>query len=180
MHRKRRETLLKIAVGAVVGLFLLDRIVISWAVDHWKEQSKRIAELRERVQRGRLLVERSKALRARWSEMQRSDLHDNGSAAENDVYKAVEKWARASRIGFTNLTPQWRPHDDGYDTLEIRGAATGDQASIARLLYELEADPLPARVSEMDLSARDAQGKQLNLSLRFSFVRLTDAKKNAR
>lgn len=176
MRSKRRETLLKIAVGAVVGLYLLDLIVISPATASWKAQSERISELREKVERGRKLIERERSLRGRWAEMHRTDLPDDVSAAETDVFKAIGRWARESRLNFTNLTPQWRSHEDGYDTFECRAAATGEQASLGRLLYEIEADPLPAHVQEVELSARDPQGKQLNMSVRFSFVRLVEGR----
>ena len=45
MSAKRRETLLKIAVGAIVALFLLDRMVLSPAFAGWKAQSVRLAAL---------------------------------------------------------------------------------------------------------------------------------------
>jgi hypothetical protein len=176
MHRKRREAILKLGALSIVGLFLLDRLVISWAVEHWKAQSIRIADLQEKVTRGRALQERSRSLRGRFAEMERTDLRSDDALAENDVYKAVGRWASVSRISFTNLTQQWRDHDEGYRTLECRAAASGDQAALARLLFELETDPLPARVSELELTSRDAQGKQLSLSLRFTFVRLPQRK----
>ncbi|MEA3211988.1 MAG: hypothetical protein QOE70_5045 [Chthoniobacter sp.] len=181
MQSKRRETILKIAVGAVVGLFLLDRVVLSPSIAGWKAQGERLAGLREKVQRGRQLIEREKSIRTRWEEMLRTDLAPDSSAAENDVFKAIGRWARDSRISFTSLTPQWRNHEEGYDTFECRATATGDQAALGRLIYEIETDPLPARVEECDLSTRDAQGKQLGLAVRFSFVRITEAAgRNAR
>ena len=106
--------------------------------------------------------------------MQRTDLTEDLSAAENDVFKALDRWARDSHVSFTSLTPQWRSHEEGYDTFECRATATGDQASLGRLLYEIETDPLPARVEECELSTRDAKGAQLALSLRFSFVRINE------
>jgi hypothetical protein len=173
MHRKKRELYLKVGAISIVGLFLLDKIVLSPAIDHWKTQSEHIADLREKVTRGRALLERAKSLQGRWAEMQRTALKDNHAVAEYDVYKAMSRWGSASRISFNNLTQQWREHpEEGYEALEIRGSANGDQASVARLLYELETDPLPARVSELELSSRDAQGKQLGLQLHFSFVHL--------
>ena len=147
----------EIAVGLVVGLFVLDRAVLSPAAAHWKEQSERIASLSEKVKRGDL------------------------SAAESDVFKAISRWARESRIGFTSLNPQWREHrDEGYDTYECRASATGDQAAIGRLLYEIETDALPARIEECEVTARDAQGKQLLLAARFSFIRINDAGRSKR
>ena len=180
MQNKRRETLLKIAVGAVVGLFVLDRLVFSPAIAAWKAQGERVAQLREKVTRGRQLIERERSLRGRWNEMLRTDLAEDHSAAENDVYKAIGRWALESRISFTSLTPQPRIHDDGYETFELRASAVGDQASIGRLLYEIESDPLPARIEECELRAQDATGRQLSLALKFSFVRIGENGRNPR
>ena len=179
MQSKRRETLLKIAVAAIVGLWLLDRVVLSPAITHWKKQSERIATLREEVQRGRGLVERERSIRARWAEMFRTDLPDDPSSAESEVFKSIARWAQQSRVSFTSLSPDWREHE-GYDTYECEAKAIGDQASLARLLYEIEADPLPAHVQNCEISAQNAQGKQLLLTLRFSFVRLAETGRNSR
>ena len=180
MSAKRRETLLKITVGAVVALFVLDRMVLSPAFAGWKAQSVRLAALQQKVKNGRQLTEREKSLRARWDEMQRANLPADMSSAENDVYKALARWTSESRVSFTSLTPQWRNHDEGYETFECRATAVGEQAALARLVYEIETDPLPARIEECEMTARDAQGKQLSLALRFSFVRIEEQGRGAR
>ena len=180
MTAKRRETILKIAVGVIVGLFVLDRMVLTPAFAGWKAQSVRLTALRQKVQNGRQLLAREKALHARWDEMQGANLPADMSSAENDVYKALGRWTRESRISFTSLTPQWRNHDEGYATFECRATAVGDQAALARLVYEIETDPLPARVEECELTTRDAQGKQLSLALRFSFVRIEEQGRGTR
>lgn len=172
MQNKNRETLLKIGVGVVVGLFVLDRMVLGPAIGAWKAQGERLATLRQKVERGRQLVEREKSIRARWNEMRRSDLAEDHSEAENEVFKGIARWASASRVSFTNLTPQWRSHDAGYDTFECRATATGEQATLGRLLYEIESDSLPMRIEECELSTRDKKGQQLALSVRFSAVRI--------
>jgi hypothetical protein len=181
MRSDRREAVLKLAVGIVVGLFVIDRAVLSPAITHWKEQGERIASLSDKVKRGRQLIERENSIRARWADMERTDLPDDLSAAEADVFKAISRWARESRIGFTSLNPQWRPHeDDGYDTYECRASAAGDQASIGRLIYEIETDALPARIEECEITSRDPQGKQLLLTARFSFIRISGAGRSKR
>ena len=176
MTQAQRERYLKIGVGAVVGLFLLDRVVLGPLGEHWTEQGKRIDALREQVQRGRALIAREASVRERWAEMKRTDLPAEVSQAENDVFKGVNRWVRDSRIApLTSLTPQWRAHDEGYETLECRASATGDQASLGKLIYDLETDPLPVRLEECEFSTRDKTGKQLTLNLRFTFVRLAEA-----
>ena len=181
MTANKREAILKILVGVVVGLFLLDRLVLSPAIAGWKAQGERLTALRQKVQRGRQLLSREKGLHERWREMQQANLPADSSNAENEVYKAMSRWTVDSRVSFTSLTQQWRQHeDDGYDTFECRATATGELAALGRLVYEIETDPLPARVEECEISARDAQGKVLGISLRFSFAHIREVGRNAR
>jgi len=177
MESKNRETLLKIAVGAVVGLFVLDRMVLGPAIEGWKAQGERLAEVRVKVERGRHLLEREKSIRGRWNEMRRTDLSEDHSAAENEVFKSIGRWASASRVSFTNLTPQWRSHDEGYDTFECKATATGEQGTLGRLIYEIESDALPMRIEECEVSTRDAKGQQLALAVKFSAVRIREERR---
>lgn len=174
MEIKSREMFLKVGVGVVVGLFLLDRMVLSPAISSWQEQSERLTSLRKQVQRGRQLLERESSIRDRWDEMQRGDLPEDLSASEDEVFNAIGRWTLDSRVSFTSLTPQWRSHEESYDTYECRATATGDQATLGRLLYAIETDALPARVEECELSARDAKTAQLGLSVKFSFLRINE------
>lgn len=175
MTSSQREKYLKIGVAVVVGLFLLDWLIISPFTRSWAARSERIEKLEKDVSRGKQLLDREEAIRTRWAEMLRTDLPNEVSAAENEIYKAVGRWVRESRISLTSLTPQWRTHEEGYTTLEARASATGDQAALGRFLYEMEVDPLPVRVHETEITARDAGGKQTMLTVRFSFVRLSEA-----
>lgn len=173
-----RETILKIAVGAVVALFVLDRFVIEPSMDAWKEQTERLETLREKVTKGRSLIEREAQLHARWDDMLRTDMPEDNSAGEASVYNAILRWVSRSRVTFTSLTPNWRQRpEEGYDTFECRVAATGDQAALARLMYEIEVDPLPARIEECEFNTKDAQGKALTMTIKFSFVRINEARK---
>jgi hypothetical protein len=125
-------------------------------------------------------MDRAESVRGRWADMLKTDLPDDNSAAEGEVIKGLGRWARESRVNFTSLTYQWRSREEGLDVFECRASASSDQASLARLLYELETDPLPARLEECELSARDAKGQQLSLAMRFSFARLNASGRSTR
>lgn len=182
MGNNRREAVLKIAVGAVVALFLLDRAVLTPAATHWKEQGARIAGLRQKVERGRQLLERGESIRGRSAEMTAANLPEDSSAAEEKIIKAIGRWTRESGLSFSSLVfpSQWQPHEEGFDTFECRASTAGDQAALGRLLYEIETDPLPVRLEECEISARDAKGKQLTLTARFTFLRLKETGGTAR
>ena len=172
MNSNRREFLLKAVALGAVGLFLLDRLVLEPVIRGWIEQGKHIAVLREKVGRGRQLLGSEKTIRDRWAEMLRANLPVDVSAAENQAFKCVGRWALNGQINVTNLTPQWQKHEDGFDTLECRLAATGDQTSIGRFIYELESDPMPVYLEECELVTRDPRGAQLTLTARMTFLRL--------
>ncbi|MBV9128250.1 MAG: hypothetical protein JO117_09210 [Verrucomicrobia bacterium] len=173
MKSSDRLMFLKIGAAAVVGLFLLDKIVLSPAIASWNDQSERIDALRKKVERGRQLVQREDAIRQRWAEMLHANLPADMSAAESDAFKALSRWVRDSGVALTSLTPQWQTHEEGYESFECRAAATGDQVSLGRFIYELEVDPMPVSLEECEITTRDARGAQLNMTARFSFVRLT-------
>jgi len=168
MKPEQRKTFLMIASAAVVGLFLLDRMVITPLSARWKEQGDRIADLQQKVQRGRQLLEREDQIRTRWADMVRADL-----PGENEAYKAISRWAIDSQITFTSLVPQWQmqTRDQDYDLLECRATAEGNQATIGRIIYDLETDHIPVNLEECELSTRDGHGTQVTFAARFSFLK---------
>ncbi|MGA1235927.1 MAG: hypothetical protein ACO34E_03605 [Limisphaerales bacterium] len=173
MNVEQRTKFLKIGAVASIGLLVLNAIVIEPALTAWKDQSDRLAKLKKQVTLGRQLLEREPSLRQRWQSMTSTDLAENTAEAENDLFKAVGQWARDGRITFTSLNPQWRTYDlEGYATIECRATATGDQAGIARFLYELENSSQPARIESAELLSTDKNGDKISVSLRFTAVRI--------
>ncbi len=169
-----RSTLLKIVAGAAVGLFVLDSFVIEPAFHAWGEQGERITALQKKVDNGRKLLDREKIIRGRWDDMQRANLADDNSTAGGDILNAVNRWKLASGVGLSSFNPQWQEHEDlGYDENECRATASGDQKALGRFLYELETDPIPVNLEECEIATREANGRQLTLTARFSFARLT-------
>ena len=177
MTPDQRQRYLMIAVGAVVGLWLLDSVVLGRVSDYWSEQSKQIQTLRDQVKHGHALIDSAASTRARWEEMKRSDLPPESSTAQNMVIKGVSRWVLDSHITLTNLniTPTMQTHEDGHETLECHATATGDQQALGKLLYDLETDALPVRLEDCEFSTRDKAGKLITLNLRFSFLRLAAA-----
>jgi hypothetical protein len=174
MRIERREDFLKIAVAVVVGLFLLDRMILSPALVRWKDQGERIAKLREDVTEGQRLLKNEHAIRAKWDDMQRNDLDPEISLAEDQAYKGISRWATASRVSVSSLTPAWRTLED-HDLYEFRASMTGTQSSLGQFIYDLGVDKLPVRLEECELTTRDNKGQMLGGSMRFSFIRLKDA-----
>jgi len=158
---------------AVVALFAGDRLLVSPLAKAWNRRAARIAELRKEVTQGRMLLGREQSLRTRWQQMSRNTLPKDTSAAEQQVFKAIDLWAQNSGVLISAITPQWKHDSDDYMTFECRVDATGDLGRLSRFLYQLERDPMALKLASVELGARDKEGQQLSLGLQLSGLVLT-------
>jgi len=172
MTESRRQTYLRIGAIVCASLCFLNYVIIPPMVAGWDAQSARIDELRRKVDRGQQLLDREDSIRQHWARMIGANLPAEVSAAESVAYQAIGRWASVSGITFASLTPQWQNHDEGYQTFECRASATGTQASLSRFIYEMERDKAPVSLDEFEITTRDDHGTLLNMTARFSFLRL--------
>ena len=175
MKIKNRQQLLIIAAIAVVTLFIGDKIIITPLTQYWKDRSKTIADLREKVDRGNNLKNRENALRTTWERMRTNTLPRDESFAEEQVLKALRKWERDSRVTITSISPQAKHDSEEYSTIQCRVEASGTIDNMNRFLYNLEKDPMALKLELVELSSHDTEGQQMLLGLQVSGLILAPA-----
>ena len=168
MPIKDRQKLLVVAAMVVVALFAGDKLVLSPLTGAWKARANAMTELRKKLEAGNRLLQREGGLRNRWAHMQQRALTNNNSAAEQQLYRAIDRWAREARVSIAAITPQWKRDSDDYMTYECRIDAAGDVGRLSRFLHDVEREPLALRLEAVELSARDKEGQQLSLGLQLS------------
>lgn len=176
MGSKTRERMLLIAVAICLGVLGLDRWVITPLSDLWTERSKKIEELKQSVSKGNQLIAMEKSWNSRWREMQEQGRTKDLAATENELMRAVNNWAAASRLTVTSIKPRWI-EEEKCRKLEVRASTTGTMDTIARFLYELECDTQPLKVEDLDISAPNDKNLTLNCEVRFTRLVLEDEKK---
>jgi len=174
MNRWSQEQILLIAAGICLFALFADKMILTPMLNHWDDNTTRIQQLQQDLQKGEMLMLRERALRRTWREMQRDALPNEISVAENQVITAVDRWVNESRISLSSFKPQWREFEENYMTMDCRAVAQGNMEEIARFLYELERDPLALKIESLELSERDGTGNLLSLSLRFSGLQLLE------
>ena len=173
MNINKRQQLLAFAAIAVVGFFVLDKLVLSPLWHSWNERSDEIVKLRKSISQGQSTLGREQITRRRWDEMRTNTLPLNRSAAEQEVSKAFDKWSQDSRISVSGTKPQWkRGTSDDYSVLEWRVDAAGSLATLTRFLYDVEHSPLALKVESVEIASRDNNGQLLALGLLVSGLRL--------
>ena len=176
MNTLPRQQLLLLLAGLAVALLVSDRLLFTPLAAAWKDRAARMADLRESLAQGEMLVQREESIRERWEAMRARTLPGTASAAENELLKAFERWSRDSRISISAIKPQWREGDDeNYLNLECRAEGFGSMETVARFLYEVESDSLPIKIESVEIAARDPQGRVLTLGLQVSGLVLRPA-----
>ena len=168
MQIKNRQQLLIIGAIAAVALFAGDQLVLSPLLKAWSARATRICRAAQEDHRGNMLVQREQSIRSRWEQMSRNALPNNTSAAEQQVFKAIDHWAQNSGVAISAITPQWKHDSDDYMTFECRVDAAGDLGKLSRFLYSVERDPMALKLELVELGARDKEGQQLSLGLQLS------------
>ena len=173
MKIENRQRLLTILAGAVVALFAADKLLLEPLTASFKQRDTHIAELRKQVADGQQVLKREQSLRGRWDYMRTNTLPDNPSLAEQQVFKAFDKWSQESHIGITSITPQLKHDADEFSTMEFRVEASGNLAAVSQFLYAIEKDPMALKLETTEISARDTEGQVLSLGLQVSGLVLT-------
>ena len=174
---KNRQHLLLLIAAVMICLFLGDKLVRAPLWNAWKNRSARLADLKTKVQNGEMLLQRGDSLQSRWDEMRTNSLPSEAALAESQVLRAFDRWSQASGVSVSSIRPQWKRAGDDYMTLECRADLAGNLASVTRLLYEVERDPLGVKVDSADLVTRDTDGAQITLGLQVSGLQLIPRKR---
>ena len=172
---KNRQQFLGIIAGAILALWIGDKLLFTPMTAAWKARSERIAQLRKNIAQGELLAQRAQPIRTRWERMQTNALPNNVSEAETKVLRAFDRWSQEARISVSALKPQWKRAADDYTTLEYRCDAFGSMESLTRFLYNIEKDPMALKIESVEITARDNNGEQLSLAVQVSGLLLSPA-----
>jgi len=169
MASKGRQNILALAAALTIGGLAVDRLVLTPQLEAWDERANRIAQLERDVAKAAALAEREADWDARWNELLAQALPLNASAAESATLKAVNEWARQSRISLVSIKPRPIGADQlEWSQLEFRASGRGTLDGLARFLYLLESSPMGLRVEDMEITAREQDSRELGIELRFT------------
>lgn len=178
MQIKDRQQLLTVLAIVAVALLVIDKLIAPPLTDFWDARSKRINTLSEQVKHGNQMLKRQKWIRGDWADIQAATLTNDTTAAEQQVYHAIDRWTQSSGMSVNSITPQWKDSSDSsYKTVEFRVDATGNIERVTQFLYDLENDPMALKLQSIELTANDSTGQQLALGVQVSGLVLTPGQK---
>jgi len=163
-----RSKLLLIVTGVVIGLFVGDLMVLSPLISAWKSRSDTLDQLTRELKADQLLLKREASLNRDWADKQSRVLTNNASAAEQKIFRAIDRWAQDAGVAIGAITPQWKRDSDDYMTYECRIDASGDLGRLTRFVHSAEREPMALKFESVEIGSRDKEGQQLSLALQLS------------
>lgn len=169
MKSENRQQLLLVGALAIVAFFAADKMIISPLTDLWKKRSEKIVRLRQDIANGNSLIRREKYTLEDWDKIRKNSLPLERAAAEVQLQNAIDRWEQESKIKIAGRKFQERQFPESeYSTIECNLDASGTVETMTRFLYNVERDPLPIRLEDVKVTAKDNNGTELLVAMRIS------------
>jgi hypothetical protein len=171
---KDRQQFLTVLAVIAVALLVIDKLIAPPLTKFWDARAQRIRDLSEQVKTGEQLRKGDRRIRGKWADIQAATLTNDTTAAEHQLYSAIDRWSQSSGMTVNSITPQWKDSSDSsYKTIECRVDASGNIDRVTRFLYDLENDPMALKLQSIELTASDNTGQQIALGVQVSGLVLT-------
>jgi len=175
---KDRQQFLTVLAAIAVALLVIDKLIAPPLTDFWDARAKRIQTLSDQVKHGDQMLKRQRWIRGDWADIQAATLTNDTTAAEQQLYHAIDRWTQSSGVSVNSITPQWKDSSDAsYKTIECRVDASGNIERVSQFLYELENDPMALKLQSIEITANDSTGQQLAMGVQISGLVLTPSQK---
>src|SRR5437867_798476 len=106
MVMSKREKYIGIIVAVAIGIFALDRIVVTPLLDRKADLDSKLASGQQELIRVNDLIVNSRRATGRWSEMSGNTLRRDASEAESVMLNSVREWAQDAGMSLPIVTPE--------------------------------------------------------------------------
>jgi hypothetical protein len=149
-----RERNILIIVGAVLLLFLVDRYAWTPYLDARDSLAADLADARDRQTKARHLINDDKVNRRTFDQMVADGLKSDPSAAESQMLHAIDDWTRDARLSPPNVKRERMEQDKQFGRIVFRVNGSGNMASIARFLWDVQTSKLPTHIVDLQIASR--------------------------
>ena len=106
------------------------------------------------VQAAERLINDDKVNRRTFDQMIADGLKSDPSAAESQMLHAIDDWTRDARLSPPNVKRERMEQDKQFGRIVFRVNGSGNMASIARFLWDVQTSKLPTHIVDLQISSR--------------------------
>lgn len=165
MTLNKRERLIGIAAGAVVGLLLLDQVLVTPLLARWRDADDRIELATAQRSSADDLIFTSERANRQWARVIGGQLQHDASEAESQVLNSVREWAQEAGMSLSSLKPERTEKEKDFYKITFRATGGGGMSQIGRFLYRIETATVPVRVTDVTITSRKPGTDELGIQL---------------
>jgi hypothetical protein len=154
MKLSNRERMIATGVGAVIGLYVLDSVLLSPLFDRLNAATVAVDEGRAKLQSGVALQQNRLNAQRRWVKLAGDSLKTDASTAEAQLLNRVSDYASGAQLAVASLKPERSEKEKGFQRITIRASATGTMAQVSAFLYKLRTADFPLNINDLRIVSR--------------------------
>ena len=176
MVLSKREYIIMWGALAATVLLILNWIIIDPAIQKMDDISKQKAALTLKVNKMNDLLRQKKNMQKHWQNMLDTGLTQSPSAAESNIFHALEDWSNQCQVQLTAITPQRRPAEKGMQEVLFTVAGKGTLQTVSEFLWLIEQAQMPVKINNVTIGSTNSSGKNITLTLKLSVLCLNQNK----
>jgi hypothetical protein len=154
MKLSTRERNIVIVVGAVIGLFLVDRYAWTPYMEARERSRGDLAAARNMQAKVLQVIRYERVHKETFDRMIADGLKSDASAAESQIQHAVDDWKRDARLELTTVKRERMEQDKVFGRIVYRASGSGTMSSIARFLWNVQTSRIPSRIVDLQIAGR--------------------------
>ena len=166
---KRERVILSLA-AMLVGVFVLDRLVLTPAWRWRQDLADQRVMISHDVDGAAALIGNHELFERRWKDMTGGGLSTSISDAEGIAYHAVRDWAQMSGLNLLAINPERVNDNSTLPIVVFRVTGTGPMRAVAAFLKQLDKTTLALRIEQLQIISRRNGQDDLTLELRLSTI----------
>lgn len=154
MNLSKREKVIGIVAGVVVGALALDQLLITPMFTRLDDANAMIKRHEEDLLKANSTFTSDLQARRRWKEMAGNGFKADASAAEGQLLDRVRDAAQNAGLSVQSFKPERSERVGGFYRITLRITATGSTSRVARFMHALETSKIPLKVMDLGISSR--------------------------
>jgi hypothetical protein len=168
MAISKRERTIIIATAAAAVLLLGDKYFLTPYLETRGRVALETRECQTRLEKANRLLSKERQLKKRWSEVSSASMKPDASAAESQLLHALRDWAQEADLVLSTVKPEQTETDKQFQKLAFRATGSGGMRAVSGFLWRIQTSSIPARISDLQVSARKDGTDDLSIELRIS------------
>lgn len=164
---KKREKILVWVIVALIGVFVIDRIVVSRVIEAFDAVRAQTTAVNTQLIEAQGLVNNQRSIDQRWQAYRAAKLPDNDPDA---ALQLITQWALDAGMSVQVYTSGRQIAGERFDRKVFTFSATGPMRSVEGFLWSLRAAEIPLRIETCTLNSRDEDKDELSLTLMLTTI----------